>query len=110
MTDIKDENIVEKDVEQNNASEQENKEKKKPFEKFKEEFDKLEDSPFKEFYQNNLNKSFDGIVETRKDNKKIVLTTNYIPVEIEDNLENNTKVNIQITEVTNDQIKGELLK
>lgn len=53
MTDIKDENIVEKDVEQNSASEKENKEKKKPFEKFKEEFDKLEDSPFKEFYQNN---------------------------------------------------------
>ena len=59
-----------------------------------------------EFYNKNLNKEFDGIVETRKDNKKIVLTSNYIPVEIENNLENNSKVNIKITEVFNSKIVG----
>ena len=59
-----------------------------------------------EYYKNNIDKNFDGIVETRKDNKKIVITSNYIPVEIEDNLENNTKVNIKITEVNNSKIKG----
>ena len=52
MIDIKDENIVEKDAEQNSASEKESK-AKKSFEKFKEEFAKLEDGPFKEFYLNN---------------------------------------------------------
>ena len=59
-----------------------------------------------EYYKNNIDKNFNGIVETRKDNKKIVITSNYIPVEIEDNLENNTKVNIKITEVNNSKIKG----
>jgi len=59
-----------------------------------------------EFYQNNLNKEFNGIIETRKDNKKIVITSNYIPVEVDSNLENNTKVNIKINEVNSAKIKG----
>ena len=62
-----------------------------------------------EYYQSNLNKEYVGIIETRKDNKKIVITSNYIPVEIEENLENNTKVNIQITEVDELHIKGKIL-
>ena len=62
-----------------------------------------------EFYNNNINKEFDGIIETRKDNKKIVLTSNYIPVEIEDNLQNNTKVNIKITETTESKIIGKIV-
>jgi len=62
-----------------------------------------------DFYNKNINKEFDGIVETRKDNKKIVITSNYIPVEIEDNLENNTKVNIKITRISNNKITGELI-
>ena len=63
-----------------------------------------------EFYQKNINLEFDGIVETRKDNKKIVITSNYIPVEIEDNLDNNTKVNIKIKNVTNNKIAGEIIQ
>lgn len=59
-----------------------------------------------EYYQENINKEFDGIVETRKDNKKIVITSNYIPVEIDSNLDNNTKVNIKINEVNSSKIKG----
>lgn len=62
-----------------------------------------------EYYNNNINKEYDGIVETRKDNKKIVLTSNYIPVEIEDDLENNTKVNIVITKINNFKIIGKVI-
>ena len=69
----------------------------------------LSDKYEEEFYNKNINKEFDGIVETRKDNKKIVLTSNYIPVEIEDNLQNNTKVNIEITSVSSSKITGKLI-
>ena len=62
-----------------------------------------------EFYQKNINKEYDGIVETRKDGKKIVITTNYIPVEIEDNLENNTIVDVKINKIVNDNIYGEII-
>lgn len=61
------------------------------------------------FYQQNINKEYDGIIETRKDNKKIVLTSNYIPVEIEENLENNTKVNIKIIDIKNNKIIGKII-
>ena len=59
-----------------------------------------------EYYKKYLLKEFDGIVETRKDNKKIVITSNYIPVEIEENIENNTKVNIKITKIDMVKING----
>lgn len=62
-----------------------------------------------EFYQKNINKEYDGIIETRKDNKKVVITSNYIPVEIEDNLENNTKVNIIINEIKDSKIIGKVI-
>ena len=63
-----------------------------------------------EFYNKNINQEFDGIVETRKDNKRIVITSNYIPVEIEENLDNNTKVNIKITEIKNSKIVGKIIE
>ena len=62
-----------------------------------------------EFYNKNISKEYDGIIETRKDNKKVVLTTNYIPVEVEDNLENNTKVNIKIKKIENNKIIGKII-
>ena len=62
-----------------------------------------------EYYKKNINKEYDGLVETRKDGKKIVITTNYIPVEIDENLENNTIVNIKIKEINNEKIKGVLI-
>ena len=62
-----------------------------------------------EFYQKNIDKEFDGIIETRKDNKKIVITSNYIPVEIDTNLNNNVKVNIKITKLNNNQIIGKII-
>ena len=62
-----------------------------------------------DYYNKNINKDFDGIIETRKDNKKIVITSNYIPVEIETDLENNTKVNIKIIEVKDSKIIGKVI-
>lgn len=62
-----------------------------------------------EFYQKNINKEFDGIIETRKDNKKIVITSNYIPVEINTDLENNVKVNIRITNQKENKITGKII-
>ena len=62
-----------------------------------------------EFYKQNINKEYDGIIETRKDNKKIVLTSNYIPIEVEDNLENNTKVNIKIIDIKDNKIIGKII-
>ena len=62
-----------------------------------------------EYYQSNLNKEYVGIIETRKDNKKIVLTSNYIPVEINEDLENNFKVKIIITEINDNKIIGKVI-
>ena len=61
------------------------------------------------FYKQKIGNIYDGIIETRKDGKKIVITTNYIPVEISTNLENNTKVKIKITAVNHNSIVGTLL-
>ncbi len=61
------------------------------------------------YYHQKVNNTYDGIVETRKDNKKIVVTTNYIPVEITTGLPNNTKVNVKITSTNNLEVKGELI-
>jgi threonylcarbamoyladenosine tRNA methylthiotransferase MtaB len=69
----------------------------------------LSDKSELEFYQKNINKEFDGIIETRKDNKKIVITSNYIPVEIDTNLDNNTTVNIKITKIQDDKIIGKII-
>jgi tRNA A37 methylthiotransferase MiaB len=57
----------------------------------------------------NIDKEYDGIIETRKDNKKIVITSNYIPIEIESDLENNTKVNVKITKIDNSNIIGKVI-
>ena len=62
-----------------------------------------------EYYQSNLNKEYIGIIETRKDNKKIVLTSNYIPVEINEDLENNLKIKIIITEINDNKIIGKVI-
>ena len=61
------------------------------------------------FYKQKVGNTYDGIIETRKDGKKIVITTNYIPVEVSTNLKNNTFVKIKIKNVTKDNIIGEIL-
>lgn len=69
----------------------------------------LSDKYESEYYKQKINNTYDGIIETRKDGKKIVITSNYIPVEVETKLENNTKVNIKILTVNNDSVKGEII-
>ena len=61
------------------------------------------------FYKQKVGNTYDGIIETRKDGKKIVITSNYIPVEVTTNLENNELVNIKITKVNETAIKGEII-
>ena len=48
------------------------------------------------FYKQKIGNVYDGIIETRKDGKKIVITTNYIPVEVSTHLENNKVVKVKI--------------
>ena len=62
------------------------------------------------YYQSKIGNVYDGIVETRKDSTKIVITTNYIPVEIKENLKNNTPVKIKITEVNDLNVNGILIQ
>ena len=61
------------------------------------------------FYKQKIGNTYDGIIETRKDNKKIVITSNYIPVEVSTKLDNNTKVNVKIKIVKDNEIKGEII-
>ena len=61
------------------------------------------------YYKEKVGNTYDGIIETRKDGKKIVITTNYIPVEVTTNLANNQKVKVRIIEVDNDIVKGDII-
>ena len=63
-----------------------------------------------EFYKQKIGNTYDGIIETRKDGKKIVITSNYIPVEVSTNLENNQEVTIKLHTVNESEIKGEIVK
>ena len=62
------------------------------------------------FYKQKIGNIYNGIIETRKDGKKIVITSNYIPVEVTTNLEDNELVNIKIKKVNETIIKGEIIK
>ena len=70
---------------------------------------KLSDESEYNFYKQKIGNVYDGIIETRKDGQKVVITSNYIPVSIETNLDNNTIVNIKVTDVTPSIIKGEIV-
>lgn len=63
-----------------------------------------------DFYKEKIDKVYDGIIETRGNNKKIVLTSNYIPVEVETSKENNEIVKVKILSVDNDSIKGIIIE
>ena len=61
------------------------------------------------FYKSKIGNIYDGIIETRKDGKRIVITSNYIPVEIPTILDNNTVVKVKINSVNRDRVKGEII-
>ena len=62
----------------------------------------------KEYYESYIGQELEGLVEVHKDNSVIVLTSNYIPV-IVDNVELGTFVDVKITEATSTYLKSELL-
>lgn len=63
-----------------------------------------------EYFKENIGKIFSGVIESRSKDKKIVLTSNYIPVMIDTNLDNNTIINIKITKVKDDIVYGEIIE
>ncbi len=61
------------------------------------------------FYKSKIGKIYDGVVETRKDGQKIVITTNYIPITIDEDIENSSVVKVIIKDVSINEIKGNLI-
>lgn len=59
----------------------------------------LSDKFEEEFYKSKISNTYSGIIETRKDGTKVVITTNYIPVVVETTRKNNEIVNVTITHV-----------
>ncbi|MBR7042374.1 MAG: tRNA (N(6)-L-threonylcarbamoyladenosine(37)-C(2))-methylthiotransferase MtaB [Bacilli bacterium] len=62
-----------------------------------------------DFYKSKIGNTYDGIIETRKDGKKIIITTNYIPVYVETDLSNNKIVKVKIIDVKEDIVIGEII-
>ena len=69
----------------------------------------LSDKNEEAFYKSKIGNIYDGIIENRKDGKNIVITTNYIPVEVSDTIPSNSIVNIKITEVSNGKVLGKII-
>ena len=69
----------------------------------------LSDKNELDFYDQKIGNTYDGIIETRKDGKRMVITSNYIPVMIDTKLENNTKVRIKINSIENNIVVGEII-
>ncbi len=63
-----------------------------------------------EYFKENIGKTFSGVIESRSNDKKIVLTSNYIPVIVDTNLDNNTILNVKITSVKDDNVYGEIIE
>ena len=63
------------------------------------------------YYENNIGKVYDGVVEVHNNGDIVVHTSNFIPVIIEDNnLKNNNIVDVEITEISNNKVYGRVVK
>lgn len=63
-----------------------------------------------DFYNKYKNKLLEGISEVRKDGRCIVLTSNYIPVIVEGDVDNNQIVKVKITDIDrNNNVYGEIV-
>ena len=69
----------------------------------------LSDEFERDFYKQKIGKIYDGIIETRKDGKKIVITSNYIPVLVDTDKDNNVVVKVKITDVYQDNVIGNIM-
>ena len=61
------------------------------------------------FYKEKIGKIYDGVVETRNNKNKVIVTTNYIPVEVSDRLENNKVVSVKIDKVVGKKVTGTII-
>ena len=61
------------------------------------------------YYNKFIDRVLDGLVEARRD-EKFVLTSNYISVVVNDDVQNNEIVNVMITKVDNDKVYGKIVK
>lgn len=61
------------------------------------------------YYQSQIGKIYDGVVEVHEDGITLVHTSNFIPVIIEDKVENNSLVNVQIEKVEDLKVYGKVV-
>ena len=61
------------------------------------------------FYKNNIGKIYEGVTEVRKDNQVVVHTSNFIPVILNESIENNQIVKVKITNVDGLNVYGQLV-
>lgn len=63
-----------------------------------------------QYYQNYIGKIMEGIVEVHRDGKRVVLTSNYISVYVDEFIENNRIVKVRINKVDSDNnVFGEVV-
>ena len=62
-----------------------------------------------EYYKSNIENIYEGVTEVRKNHKIVVHTSNYIPVIINENVENNKIVKVKITKVIGLEVYGKLI-
>ena len=63
------------------------------------------------YYQNNIGKEYDGVVEVHSSGEILVHTSNFIPVVINDNnVNNNDIVKVKITEIKNNKTYGKVVR
>ena len=62
------------------------------------------------YYENNIGKIYDGVVEVHQSGEIVVHTSNFIPVIINNNLNNNDIVKVEITEMKNNKVYGKVVK
>ena len=59
------------------------------------------------FYKNNIGKIYEGVTEVRKDGKVVVHTSNFIPIILNKNIDNNQIVNAKIIKTDKLNVYGE---
>ena len=71
---------------------------------------KISDESENNFYKNNIGKEYDGVVEEHDNGLVVVHTSNFIPVIIEDKVENNSIVKVKIEKVDNYNVYGRVVE
>ena len=64
----------------------------------------LSDKYEEEFYKTKIGSIYDGIIETRNNGARMIITSNYIPIEVNTNKENNIIIKVKILNVINKKV------